>query len=104
MNYLPVICLAVIATATFVFGDEDSIKEDEGVLVITKKNFQQAVTDNQFVLVEFCKYIHLSLFSHSFNSHSLLPRFPTPGNGIGMQQFSNSFILIISPAAKLLHN
>lgn len=33
----------------------EEIKEEEGVLVLTKGNFKSATTDNQFVLVEFCK-------------------------------------------------
>lgn len=31
------------------------IKDDNGVLVLTKDNFKAATTDNDFVLVEFCK-------------------------------------------------
>lgn len=40
----------------------EEIKTDEGVLVLTKGNYQQAITDNQYVLVEFCKSIN-PLFS-----------------------------------------
>lgn len=35
----------------------EEIKLDEGVLVLTEQNFDQAITDNKFVLVEFCKYL-----------------------------------------------
>ena len=31
----------------------DDIAKEEGVLVLTEKNFEQAVADNEFVLVEF---------------------------------------------------
>ena len=31
------------------------IKEEEGVLVLTEKNFEEATKDDQHVLVEFCK-------------------------------------------------
>merc|ERR1712111_40808 len=31
----------------------DEITKDEGVLVLTEKNFESAITDNEFVLVEF---------------------------------------------------
>lgn len=47
------ICL-LIAISTIVFCDE--IKDEEGVLVFTKDNFKTGITDNEFVLVEFCKY------------------------------------------------
>ena len=31
----------------------DEITKEEGVLVLTEKNFESAITDNEFVLVEF---------------------------------------------------
>lgn len=34
----------------------DDIKEEDGVLVLTKANFQEAIKQYEFVLVEFCKY------------------------------------------------
>lgn len=40
-----------------VFCDEaPEIKEEESVLVLTEKNFEYAVKNNKFVLVEFCEY------------------------------------------------
>lgn len=38
---------------------EVEITSDEGVLVLNKDNFQTATSDNEFVLVEFCKYSFL---------------------------------------------
>lgn len=32
---------------------DDEIKKEEGVLVLTEKNFDTAITDNEYVLVEF---------------------------------------------------
>ena len=46
---------AVLASLAFValaFADEEITKE-EGVLVLTEKNFEQALKENEFVLVEF---------------------------------------------------
>lgn len=33
----------------------EEIKEEEGVLVLTKGNFKEATEKNDFVLVEFCE-------------------------------------------------
>ncbi|XP_012268098.1 protein disulfide-isomerase [Athalia rosae] len=52
MKLVPIICL-VFVTVAAVFGDETPIKEEDGVLIITKKNFQEAITDNQYILIEF---------------------------------------------------
>lgn len=52
MEIIPLLCLFVALTAPACAED---IKIDEGVLVLTKSNFQTAVTENEFVLVEFCK-------------------------------------------------
>lgn len=41
--------LAVIST-------EPEIKEEERVLVLGEDNFDYAIENNEFILVEFCKY------------------------------------------------
>jgi hypothetical protein len=46
----------------------DDIKKDQGVLVLEKDTFQSAITDNKFILVEFCKYSSMSLSYQIHNS------------------------------------
>lgn len=48
-----VVFLSVVALAALCRAVE--IEEDEGVLVLTKENFQQAIDETEFVLVEFCE-------------------------------------------------
>ena len=35
------------------------VEEDEGVLVVKNENYQQVITENEFVLIEFCKFAPL---------------------------------------------
>lgn len=44
------LCLAAICLA--------KIEVEDGVLVVTKDNFDSVIQDNEFVLVEFCKYMY----------------------------------------------
>ena len=37
--------------------DQAVIEEEDDVLVLTTDNFDQALAANQFVLVEFCKFL-----------------------------------------------
>ena len=36
----------------------EEIKEEDGVLVLTKANFKSALEKYEHILVEFCKYNH----------------------------------------------
>lgn len=54
MNLISAFCLILVAISPAISDEE--IKLDDGVLVLTKANFQSAITDNEFILVEFCKY------------------------------------------------
>lgn len=47
------LCFAAAVIATVAVADE--IPTEEEVLVLGEANFKDAVTDNEFVLVEFCK-------------------------------------------------
>lgn len=54
MKFACFLLLGAALSCTFA----EEIKLDEGVLVLTEQNFDQAITDNKYVLVEFCKYCH----------------------------------------------
>lgn len=78
MRFLAVLCtLFVLGT----HSQAEDIKTEEGVLVLNKGNFQQATTDNEFILVEFCKYtvfelpVCLKVFWSSSRGFWVLPGF-----------------------------
>lgn len=45
--------LLLLCAFSAVFAD---ISEENGVLVLTEANFDGAIADNKYILVEFCKY------------------------------------------------
>jgi len=50
MHFSAILCLALAAVAAAAYTEEDD------VLVLTKDNFDQAVAEHKFLLVEFCKF------------------------------------------------
>ena len=49
LQIVPLLALLVVAFA-------EEIAEEEGVLVLKTSNFDQALKDNKYILVEFCEY------------------------------------------------
>ncbi len=45
--------LSLFACLCLALASSEEITKEEGVLVLTTKNFESAITDNEFVLVEF---------------------------------------------------
>lgn len=46
----------LFVTALSVVVSFADIATEDGVLVITKDNFEQAVKDHSYILIEFCKF------------------------------------------------
>lgn len=51
MKFYLTLFLSLVA---FAFGED--VKEEEDVLVLTEAVFDQVTTDNEHILVEFCKF------------------------------------------------
>lgn len=49
--------VALFALVAVAFAED--IQQEEGVLVLTTTNFEQAITDNKYILVEFCEYLYI---------------------------------------------
>ena len=56
LQIVPLLALFVVAFA-------EEIAEEEGVLVLKTSNFDQALKDNQYILVEFCEYRYFFSFA-----------------------------------------
>ena len=56
MKFYLTLLLSLVA---FAFGED--IEEEENVLVLTEAVFEQAISDNEHILVEFCKSILYTL-------------------------------------------
>jgi len=50
MKLFALVFAALLAVS---WADDEAPKEEEGVLVLTEKNFEKAITDNKYILVEF---------------------------------------------------
>ena len=52
----------LLSLVAFAFGENDDkpssdeIEVEEDVLVLKESNFEKAINDNEYILVEFCKY------------------------------------------------
>ena len=46
------LCIVAVGLISCSFAEEE-VKKEEGVLVLTEKNFESVITENEFVLVEF---------------------------------------------------
>ena len=55
------LCLSACVIALALGAD---IKEDNGVLILTTANFDDAIKENPNLLVEFCKYLSDSKIIH----------------------------------------
>lgn len=53
MKFYLTLLLSLVA---FAFGED--IKEEKDVLVLTEAVFEQAISENEHILVEFCKLLY----------------------------------------------
>lgn len=59
MRFSTIFCLVLVAAATAEYVEE------EDVLVLTKDNFDQAVADFKYLLVEFCESFNTTYGSYN---------------------------------------
>lgn len=60
--------LVVLSVFGAIYGDAE-VKTEDGVLVLTTDNFPSVIKDNEFVLVEFCKYFSTIFTINIFQSN-----------------------------------
>lgn len=53
-----ILTVLLIAFCTTAYSAD--ITEEDGVMVLTDANFDDAIKDNEFILVEFCNVVHFS--------------------------------------------
>ncbi len=54
MQFLSVLLISSLCLFAVISAEKPA--EEEDVLVLTVANFEEAIADNQYLLVEFCKY------------------------------------------------
>ena len=55
---MKLLLFAVVALCVYSSKADEEIPKDEGVLVLGKNNFETATKAHNYLLVEFCKYLH----------------------------------------------
>lgn len=63
----------LLSLLAFAFGED--IKEEEDVLVLTEAVFEQAISDNEHILVEFCKLLYTLWLSYKVTLYNSKTRF-----------------------------
>lgn len=58
----------LLSLVVFAFGED--IKEEEDVLVLTEAVFDQAITENEHILVEFCKLLYTFWLVYAVTLHN----------------------------------
>ena len=51
------VAVALLALAGLIFVRAAEIAEEEGVLIVTGDNYKQVIEENNYVLMEFCKFL-----------------------------------------------